>query len=118
MGGAAERLILKTADLVRADLADPAVEATYNKCSGVKGYARFIEDHLKPSRKLHPADELLFADLDTKISTLYGFYRLTRNEAGHPGDTIPNLSRDDLKANLASFRSFAVAILKVWSVIE
>jgi hypothetical protein len=118
LGAAAERLILKTADLVKDDLADPATEAAYDKCRGVKDYQRFIEDHLKPLRKRHSTDDQLFGDLDTKVSTLYGFYRLTRNEAGHPDDAVPKLSRDDLKANLASFRSFASAILRVWTIIE
>lgn len=118
LGAAAERLILKTAELVKDDLSDPATDAVYDKCGGVKAYARFIEDHLKPLRKRHPSDEKLFADLDSNIGTLYHLYRLTRNEAGHPDDTVPNLSRDDLKANLASFRSFGTAILRVWTVIE
>jgi len=118
LGAAAERLILKTALLIKDDLADPAVETAYDKCSNVKGYARFIEDHIRPLRKRHPSDEKVFADFDSRVRALGTFYRLTRNEAGHPEDTVPNLSRDDLRANLASFRSFATAVLRVWTVIE
>jgi hypothetical protein len=118
LGAAAERLITQTAEIIAEHYGDTATRKELEQCRNVKEVAAFITGRIKDLRKRHPDDPSVFGDFDTKIGTLYQFYRLTRNDTGHPGEEIPNVRAETLRANLESFLSFSVAVLRVWSLLE
>jgi len=54
------------------------------------------------SCKTQPTDPKLLHDSFTVLTSLFTFYRLTRNEVGHP-EIVPNLAKGVILANMAQF---------------
>ncbi len=57
------------------------------------------------SCKTKPTDPELVNNSYTILSSLFTFYRLTRNEVGHP-EIVPNLDKGIIIANLAQFTKY------------
>jgi len=116
LGAMSERCILLLAKCLEADLNEPSVSRTYSGCRSVKHYANFISDNLSKLRRKHPGNDDLFRELDTKINTLSSYYRMTRNEAGHP-DFIPNIERPELELALKTVPKYLDTILRVLKLL-
>ncbi len=116
LGAMSERCILILSQAVEADLKDPVVSAQYLKCKWVKDYAKFISESINGLRKRHSGNDELFRDLDTKINTLAAYYRLTRNEAGHP-DFVPKIERPELELALKTVPRYLETILAVLQLL-
>lgn len=116
LGATSERYILLLAKVVEDLLSDREVSRAYSNCRSVKHYASFINDNLSKLRKKYPGNDDLFRDLDTKINTLAGYYRMTRNEAGHP-DFIPQIESSELELALKTFPKYLGAFLNVLKLL-
>jgi len=112
LGAMSERCILLLAKALEADLNDREVSKAYSKCRSIKHYAKFITDNLNRLRSKHPGNDSLFRELDTKINTLAGYYRMTRNEAGHP-EFVPETDRPTLELALRTVPKYLVTVLRV-----
>jgi uncharacterized protein YktB (UPF0637 family) len=116
LGAMSERCVLQLAKEIEADLSNPEVSRDYSRCGSVKHYANFIADNLNRLRSKYPGNDALFRDLDTKINTLANYYRLTRNEAGHP-DFVPNIDRPELELALKTVPKYLETILRVMKLL-
>ena len=116
LGAMSERYILLLAEAVEADLNDPGISRAYSNCRGVKHYAKFISDNLNKLRRKHPGNDVIFRELDTMINTLSGYYRMTRNEAGHP-EFVPNIERLILELALRTVPKYLDTILRVMKLL-
>lgn len=65
-----------------------------------KKFEEFLNSY--KSCKTQPSDPTLRTDSYTILSSLFTFYRLTRNEIGHP-EIVPNLDKGIIIANMAQF---------------
>jgi hypothetical protein len=72
-----------------------------------KKYEEFVNSF--KSCKTQPTDPVLVNDSYTIISSLFTFYRLTRNEVGHP-EIVPNLDKGIVIANMAQFIKYLETI--------
>lgn len=61
------------------------------------------------SCKTQPTAPELTNDLDMILNSLFTFYRLTRNEVGHP-QIVPNLDKGILLANMGQFLTYVERI--------
>lgn len=68
-----------------------------------KKYEEFMNSYR--SCKTHPGDPKLLTDSYTILDSMFTFYRITRNEVGHP-ETMPNLDKGIIIANLAQFITY------------
>jgi len=116
LGAMSERCIGILSHAVEADLKDHVVSVQYSECKWVKHHAEFISDSISKLKKKHPGNEELFRDLDTKINTLAAYYRLTRNEAGHP-DFVPKIERPELELALKTVPRYLETILAVLKLL-
>jgi len=116
LGAMSERYILLLAEAVEADLNDPGISRVYSNCRSVKHYAKFISDNLNKLRRKHPGNDVIFRELDTMINTLSGYYRMTRNEAGHP-EFVPNIERLILELALRTVPKYLDTILRVMKLL-
>ena len=64
------------------------------------------------SCKSKPRDSSRMQDLNVQIDALFQFYRICRNEVGHP-QLLPNLDRGSLIANLGQFVKYIEAIYRL-----
>jgi hypothetical protein len=116
LGAMSERVVLLLAKKIESDLKDPDVSKAYSKCNSVKHHAKFISDNIGKLRKNHPGNDMLFMELDTKVNTLAGYYRMTRNEAGHP-DFVPTIGRPELELALKTVPKYLETILSVTKLL-
>lgn len=116
LGAMSERYVLLLAEAAEKNLNEPAVTRAYSQCKTVKHYANFISDNISRLQKKYPGNDKLFRDLDTKINTLAAYYRLTRNEAGHP-DFVPKIERPELELALKTIPKYLETIIKVIKLI-
>lgn len=72
-----------------------------------KKYEQFVSSF--KSCKTQPTDPFLVNDSYTIISSLFTFYRLTRNEVGHP-EIVPKLDKGIIIANMAQFIKYLETI--------
>ena len=93
-------------------LKDSSISQQYSKCKWVKDHAKFISDNINKLKKNHPGKDEVFRDLDSKLNIVAGYYRLTRNEAGHP-DFVPKIERPDLELALKTVPGYLETILGV-----
>lgn len=112
LGATSERYIRLLADFVKIELNDPGVSKAYSDCKCVKHFAYLISNNIGKIKRKYPGNENLFRDLDTKLNTLAGYYRLTRNEAGHP-DFVPQIEHLELELALKTFPKYLSTIIKV-----
>lgn len=116
LGAMSERYILLLAKEIETDLNNHDISSAYYRCRSVKHYANFISDNLNRLHNKYPGNKALFRDLDTKINTLASYYRLTRNEAGHP-DFVPNIERSILELALKTVPKYLETILRVMRLL-
>lgn len=116
LGAMSERFLLLLAGSIEKSLNDPKVTKDYSGCRSVKLYLKFIIDNLGKLRKNHLAHDDLFRDLDTKLNTLAGYYRMTRNEAGHP-DFVPNIDLQELNLALKTVPKYLKTIIEVMNLL-
>jgi hypothetical protein len=116
LGAMSERCILLLSSALERDLKDANISREYSKCNGVKRYAKFVVDNLPKLRNKHPGNDAIFFELDTKINSLASYYRLTRNEAGHP-DFLPTVERAELELAFKTVPRYLNTVLKVLKVI-
>jgi len=116
LGAMSERCILLLAKGIKDDLNEPSVSSVYSRCRSVKHYADFISDNLSKLRSKNPGNDDLFRELDVKINTLSTYYRLTRNEAGHPA-FVPNITRPTLESHLRTAPEYLDTMLGVLKLL-
>ncbi len=69
------------------------------------------------SCKSQPVDPALVYDLDTQIEALFQFYRICRNEVGHP-EISPNYDKGILLATMGQFVKYIEAIYRLIDYFE
>jgi len=116
LGATSERYILILADSVKTVLNNQDVSKAYSSCKSVKHYANLINDNISKLKKKYPGNDDLFRDLDTKMNTLAGYYRMTRNEAGHP-DFVPQIEHSELELALKTFPKYLDTIIRVLKLL-
>jgi len=116
LGVMSERCILLLSQAVETDLKDSAISDQYSKCRWVKDHAGFISNNINKLKKKRPGKDEIFRDLDTKINILASYYRLTRNEAGHP-DFEPRIERPELELALKTVPKYLETILGVLKML-
>lgn len=116
LGAMSERFLLLLAESIKNNLNDHKVTRDYSRCKSIKHYVKFIIDNLGKLRKNHPGYDDLFRDLDTKLNTLAGYYRMTRNEAGHP-DFVPNIDLQELNLALKTVPKYLKTIIEVKNLL-
>lgn len=117
LGAMSERYIMLLAKSVETGLNDLDVSKAYSECRSVKHYSKFISRNLSKLRKKYPGNDDLFGDLDTKISILAGYYRLTRNEVGHP-DFAPDIDHSELELAMKTVPKYLETILRLVKLLK
>lgn len=105
VGAASEKAICLLIEAYTNAINNEKHQASFKQRTGKnrmisKKYEEFLNSY--KSCKTQPSDTKLVTDSYTILSSLFTFYRLTRNEVGHP-EIVPNLDKGIIIANLAQF---------------
>ena len=107
LGAASEKAI----NLLIASYADSITDETHqqrfrsrinNRMISVR-YSEFAQSF--KSCKSKPTSPSLAQDLDVKVGMAFQFYRITRNEVGHP-EIVPHLDKGQILANIGQFPTY------------
>jgi hypothetical protein len=105
IGAASEKAICLLVESYAAAISDPKhKEAFQQRICKTRMISKKYDEFLSSfkSCKTQPTEPALKNDSYTILTSLFTFYRLTRNEVGHP-EIVPNLEKGILIANLAQF---------------
>ncbi|MCX6593054.1 MAG: hypothetical protein NTZ56_16170 [Acidobacteria bacterium] len=102
LGAASEKAMGLLVQAFGAAIGDAEHRAKYESKTNRKmisvQYDEFVSRF--KSCKSKPTNPPLNQDVDTMLGTAFQFYRMTRNEVGHP-EIVPNLAKPVLHANIA-----------------
>ncbi|MCE2463390.1 MAG: hypothetical protein J4F46_05690 [Dehalococcoidia bacterium] len=116
IGVASEKAISNLIDTYTKSISDKKNQKSFldriKNRSISKKYEEFIQSY--KSCKSKPTETALSQDLDTIIGAMFQFYRITRNEIGHPQD-IPDLVGEVILANLGQFATY---IKRIYALIQ
>jgi hypothetical protein len=105
LGAASEKAIYLLVDAYANAIRDAKHSQAFKERAGKKQmiskkFEEFMQSY--KSCKTQPTDQKLQHDSITILTSLFTFYRLTRNEVGHP-EIVPNLDKGVILANMAQF---------------
>jgi hypothetical protein len=105
LGAASEKAIYLLIDTYTDAIRDQKHRQAFKERAGKnkmisKKFDEFMQSY--KSCKTQPTDPKLLHDSFTVLTSLFTFYRLTRNEVGHP-EIVPNLDKGVILANMAQF---------------
>jgi hypothetical protein len=102
LGAASEKAMCLLVQAFGVAIGDATHKANYESKTNRKmisvQYDEFVARF--KSCKSKPVTPPLNQDVDTMLGTAFQFYRMTRNEVGHP-EIVPNLAKPVLHANIA-----------------
>ena len=105
LGAASEKAIYLLVDTYADAIRDERHRQAFKERAGKnrmisKKFDEFMQSY--KSCKTQPTDPKPLHDSFTVLTSLFTFYRLTRNEVGHP-EIVPNLAKGVILANMAQF---------------
>ena len=107
IGCASERAICLLIDSYAEAISDPVKRQSFKDKISSKFVSKAYEIFKQSIRssKNRPELDALFHDWHIQIESLFQFFRICRNEVGHP-ITPPNIGRAALLANLGQFDKY------------
>lgn len=119
LGAASEKAIWVLMEAYIQAISDPTNRANFENRVRNRYISRAYDEFKRSfqSSKSKPSDPALVYDLDTQVEAMFQFYRICRNEVGHPHFS-PNFDKGVLMANLAQFVKYAEAIHRLINYFE
>lgn len=108
IGAASEKAVHLLIDTYADAIADEKHRTAFKeRVAKSKTISRRYEEFINSfkSCKTKPTTPELSNDLEMILNSLFTFYRLTRNEVGHP-QVVPNLDKGILLANMGQFLTY------------
>lgn len=118
LGASSERAIYLLAEAVKNYLNNKADTKAFQDSEwSIKKLNEYTVDRLRRIKSNFRDKQDLFFEIDVKFNTLFTYYRLTRNEVGHP-DRVPSLDKHELELNLKTFPKYLKKIFKIINLLE
>lgn len=131
LGVAAEKAILLLSESLVNFLNNSKIEKDFKNLWSIKGKADKLKQLLVAQNikeqilmtaetkgmPIGEREKRMFLDFDTAMTTLYGCYRVLRNEVGHP-IVPPKIDKNILRAQIMSFCKFAEIIFGIITLLE
>jgi hypothetical protein len=114
IGAASEKAIWLLIDAFAGAIDEPDNQKKFKDGLSNKFVSKAYDDFVKrfKSCKSKPTDPALLHDLDKQVETIFQFFRICRNEVGHP-HLPPNLDKGVLIANMGQFLKYMEAIYRL-----
>jgi hypothetical protein len=105
LGAASEKATYLLVDAYAEAIRDEKYRRAFKeRSSKSKAISKKFEEFMQSykSCQTRPKDQRLLQDSDTVLTSMFTFYRLSRNEVGHP-EIVPNLAKGVVLANMGQF---------------
>ncbi|MGH7774301.1 MAG: hypothetical protein ACREQA_18910 [Candidatus Binatia bacterium] len=114
LGAASEKAIWLLIDSFTSAIDEEINQRKFRDGLNNKFVSKAYEDFIKrfKSCKSKPTDPALTHDLDTQVESIFQFFRICRNEVGHP-HIPPNLDKGVLLANMGQFMKYMETIYRL-----
>lgn len=114
LGAASEKAIWLLIEAFAGAIDDETNKKKFKDSLSSKPISKAYDDFVKrfKSCKSKPTDPALTHDLETQVESIFQFFRICRNEVGHP-HIPPNLDKGVLLANMGQFMKYMEAIYRL-----
>ncbi len=111
LGASSERAIYLLAEAIKDYINNPSEIKAFEKVEwSIKRLNEYILKRLNGISKNFKDKKELFQDIDSKLSTFFQYYRLTRNEVGHPKELPPSIDMETLKLYLKKYEEYLESV--------
>ncbi len=114
LGAASEKAIWLLVEAFASAIDDDTNQKKFIECISGKPISKAYDDFSRRFKacKSKPVDSSISRDLETQINSIFQFFRICRNEVGHP-HIPPNLDKGILLANMGQFMKYMEAIYRL-----
>lgn len=118
LGVSSERAIIILSEAIRDFINEETDRKQFEDAErSIKKLRNYSIERLNNIRRKYPTEKDLFKDIDSKLETYFTYYRLTRNEVGHP-DQVPKLDSDVLKLYQKQFGEYLKSIFYIIDILR